>query len=126
MTDYVRAYDNPSNPYHREARMLGDSLRTETIITQRGIEAGVILWKSNGRVVPKDCAALAYSLGLRVNLHACDIAREREDADAISRYLRARANRSPEQIAEERAEARAAFGPGAKVVNVFSGETIRT
>lgn len=126
MTDYVRAYDNPQSPYYTEARKLADDLRLETNLTTRGVEAGVLRWKSNGRVVPKDCAALARSIGIGINIDACNVAREREDADAISRYLHARANRSKDQDTEERAARRAAFGPGHTVVNVFSGEEIVT
>ncbi len=37
-------------------------------------------------------------------------------------YEKAQALRTPEQIAEERMEARAAMGPGIKMVNIFTGE----
>jgi hypothetical protein len=37
-------------------------------------------------------------------------------------YTAARAHRTPEQIAEEAYEMRAAFGPGVKVANVITGE----
>jgi len=41
----------------------------------------------------------------------------------LSAYIKARKNRSAEQRAEEMFEMRAAFGPGERVVNVFTGET---
>jgi hypothetical protein len=50
-------------------------------------------------------------------------AREINDRRNIAAYIEAQANRSEEQIAEERFEARAAFGPGEKIVNIFTGET---
>jgi len=48
---------------------------------------------------------------------------EREETDRfIEEYKKNRANRSAEEIAEERYEMRAAFGPGETVVNVLTGE----
>ena len=44
----------------------------------------------------------------------------------LREYAEAQRNRTPEQIAEERAEARAAHGPGVKLVNVFTGESYIT
>jgi hypothetical protein len=46
--------------------------------------------------------------------------------DIFNRYKQARSNRSPEQIAEERYEMRAAFGKGEEVVNIITGERFRT
>ena len=45
---------------------------------------------------------------------------------AVAQYIEAQKNRTPEQIAEERFEARAAFGPGEKMVNVLTGEIYYT
>jgi hypothetical protein len=44
----------------------------------------------------------------------------------LAEYKQAQLRRTPEQIAEERAEARAAHGPGVKLVNVFTGESYTT
>ena len=44
----------------------------------------------------------------------------------FSDYRAARARRTPEQIAEEAYEMRAAFGPGIEVVNVITGERCPT
>ena len=41
-------------------------------------------------------------------------------------YRQAQATRTPEQIAEERFEARAAMGPGVDMVNMFTGERYTT
>lgn len=44
-------------------------------------------------------------------------------SDCVVRaYTKAQQNRTPEQIAEQRAEARAAFGPGETIMNVITGE----
>jgi len=57
---------------------------------------------------------------------ATNRARDAHDIECIEAYRKARANRTPEQIAEEQFELQAAFGPGAKVVNIFTGETTDT
>ena len=45
------------------------------------------------------------------------------DLDAIAaERIHQRGLRTPEEIAEERAEARAAHGPGVELVNIFTGE----
>jgi len=50
-------------------------------------------------------------------------AREAYEAEVLEAYREARANRTAEQKREEQFELQAAFGPGAKVVNIFTGET---
>jgi hypothetical protein len=44
----------------------------------------------------------------------------------IQEYRLAQANRTPEQIREERMMARGAMGAGVNMVNVFTGETFNT
>ena len=44
----------------------------------------------------------------------------------LAEYRQAQLQRTPEQVAEQRAEARAAHGPGVKLVNVFTGESYTT
>lgn len=56
-------------------------------------------------------------------VRATNTAREYFDAKCINEYVENRAKRTPEQVAEEQFELQAAFGPGAKVVDIFSGET---
>jgi hypothetical protein len=124
MTDYVRAYDNPANVYHREARILADKLRTDTQLTTRGPQTGVLRWKSNGQVIPEDCARLAYAIGISINLDACNRARDADFSSFLARYRSARANRQPS--AEEAYERRAAFGPGATVIDIFTGQEYKT
>ncbi len=46
--------------------------------------------------------------------------------ETIEDYKVARSLRTPEQIAEENFERRAAFGPGVEVVNVLTGERTTT
>ena len=60
------------------------------------------------------------------NVEATNEAREIHTRETIAAYAQAQANRTPEQIAEQRFEARAAFGPGEKVVDVLTGATYTT
>lgn len=59
-------------------------------------------------------------------IEATNAAREIYNSRAIGEYKEAQKNRSAEAIAEERAEALAAFGPGETVVNIFTGESFVT
>jgi hypothetical protein len=49
-------------------------------------------------------------------------AREAHTAWSLNIYRKAQAQRTPEQIAEERFEARAAMGAGVEMVNIITGE----
>lgn len=51
---------------------------------------------------------------------------DRDVRRSIEGYKEARANRTPEERAEEEYEMRAAFGPGEEVVNILTGERTRT
>ena len=116
MTDYVAAYFNPTNVFHKEAVRLGLKVVSPAHVTT---ENGVVRWKSNGAVIPDDCALLAYALGAEINLARHRDARETEQKAAIEAYKKAQAGRG--MTDEEKSEARAAFGGGSKVVNIFTG-----
>lgn len=88
--------------------------------------AGAMRWDSNGAVPPRDIVELAHFMGLLTDeqFHASNEAR---DAD-ITATLTAYAERQKELAArgewpseEMRFEARAAHGPGVKVVDIVSG-----
>ena len=85
---------------------------------------GVCRWKVNGNCVPTDILEFYCEAGVITPevLHDTESAALKDMEAFIEQYKEARANRSPEEIAEERAEMRAAFGPGEWVLNVFTGE----
>jgi hypothetical protein len=95
-------------------------LRTQMVQDDQGIYR----WISNGSVPPSE---IVHSLGLctRDELRHTQ-ARGYDLAAFAVEYRKCQAERTPEQIAEQRAEARAAMGPGVKLVNVISGETYTT
>ena len=54
------------------------------------------------------------------------IARKLYTEKTIAEYTTAQKNRTAEEIAEQRFEARAAMGPGVEMVNIFTGERYTT
>ena len=85
---------------------------------------GVWRWKSNDRV-PFDDMLELNNISPEVRAK-CKAARDADNNVFFEQYRKAQAQRSPEQIAEERAQARAAFGPGHSLVNIISGERYTT
>jgi hypothetical protein len=65
-------------------------------------------------LVSADCVAIT-----------CD-QRDEWTERSLAEYRVAQSQRSPEQIAEERFEALAAYGPGETVVNIITGEQFTT
>ena len=100
---------------------------TATVMQSKGIDT-VCRWDSNGRIPFEDMLNDFRDLGLISQQVVTNslATREIEDRAFLKEYVEAQKNRSPEAIAEERAEARAAHGVGVKLVNVFSGETYTT
>ena len=88
------------------------------------IEDGVLLWNSNDRSPMDDMTTRWVYLGLISEeiFHATEKARDEQNAAFFAEYKQARANRTPEQIAEEQFELRAAFGPGVEIVNAITDE----
>ena len=87
---------------------------------------GVIRWNSNDRVPPTELLELWAYVGIldRYVYYKSIEVQEREQAASIQQYKEARAKQggySQEQLFEMRA----AFGAGATVVNVLTGETIK-
>ena len=89
------------------------------------IQDDVVYWKSNDRSPFEDMLTDFMEAGFisQENVDLTIEAKKAQDKAAIAEYIKAQANRSEEQIAEERAMARAAFGAGEKMVNIFTGET---
>jgi hypothetical protein len=87
---------------------------------------GVPRWKSNGSIPPREFTDAWVDVGLLADRARIEATRDADHARFAAAYRAARAARTPEQIAEERAEARAAMGPGVLMVNVVTGEEYRT
>lgn len=101
----------------REMESLRNALTKETYE-----QNGALYWTTNGAPVPmhtfKDaCAEPPVAQQAAVDENTARVIRE---------YRAACDERTPAQIAEQRASARAAFGPGVELVDVFTGERYRT
>ena len=92
---------------------------------------GAVGWiMSDGEFRPlmSDAVAELHDAGYisSITVEATPIARDRYVQRTLAEYAEAQQNRTPEQIAEQRAEARAAMGPGVEMVNIFTGEKYTT
>jgi hypothetical protein len=94
---------------------------TEHLAKDGEIRDGVLYWKSVNRVTPVDTAENAVELGYPVDMDAHKRAREADIEKSLAAYRKARPRRPS---AEELYEMRAAFGEGATVVNILTGERI--
>lgn len=95
---------------------------------QAYVSEGVVYWKSNDRSPFEDMLTDFMEAGFisQENVDLTVAAKKAQDRAAIAEYIAAQANRTEEQIAEERFEARAAMGEGVKMVNIFTGEEFWT
>lgn len=92
------------------------------------VKDGVVYWKSNDRTPFEDMVtdfAEAGFVGFE-SIELTNKARSEQNKAIIAQYCNAQVNRTQEQIAEERFEARAAMGAGVKMVNIFTGERYTT
>ena len=122
MASYVTALQlaDPSTYRYREAVKELKKMQDRVDYT---ITDGVMRWDSNGNVPPKDYVELAqYFLGDKIDIDKCDMVRDEQQDKAIFEYRVAMASRTPEEIAEQQAEARSAHGPGVELVNILTGE----
>ena len=89
---------------------------------------GWIMGDGEFRPLMSDAVAELHDAGYisSITVEATAIARDRYVQRTLAEYAEAQRNRTPEQIAEQRAEARAAMGPGVEMVNILTGETYTT
>ena len=92
---------------------------------------GAVGWRMKDgefRPLMSDAVAELHDAGYisSITVEATAIARERYVQRTLAEYAEAQRNRTAEEIAEQRAEARAAMGPGVEMVNMFTGETYTT
>lgn len=116
MSNYVKALADPSHPHHREAKRLAEEPYAYTVTD------GVIRWDSNNAVPPQEFLDLFAHVGVEFDMAASQAARDADMDEFLAAYRRN--YRGPSD--EERAEARAAMGEGAEMVNVITGHRWRT
>ena len=90
--------------------------------------AGWLMEDGEFRPLMDDAMAELHDAGL-VSADCVAITRDHRDEyveQSMAEYRLAQANRTAEQIEEERFEARAAHGPGQPIVNIITGERFTT
>lgn len=90
------------------------------------VDGDVLVWTSNGQHPMSDMVAVWLRLGLITERQAEATSTAREAATEVffASYRAAQARRTPAELAEERAEMLAAFGPGETVVDVITGRRV--
>jgi len=98
---------------------------------QKKAESGEILlddnnaayWKSSGNYLPQDSAEILLHTSFKFDYENTLLAAKKQTEGFIEDYKKRMANYKPDE--EELVEMRAAFGEGATVVNVFTGQSIK-
>jgi hypothetical protein len=116
MTDYVGSLQAEGfAPYKRCAQRIVDEAETSCYVVD-----GVLRWNSNNRVPFDDVLAVFLYIGKVFDLKKSRAARTVDTDELIARYREVNANRVMGD--EERFEARAAFGEGAQIVDIITGQ----
>ncbi len=118
MTDYIKAIQDKSGIYHREAKNLVSKFIDDATVTD-----GIVRWNSNDNVPPTDVLNLWQFMGFNFDMDASLVAQKADLQDFLADY---RANQPSTPSAEERFEARAALGAGVEVVNFITGRKFTT
>lgn len=111
----VTEYEGHFGPFFQK-----EAARTAEMFSQAYVQDGVVRWKSNDRVPSDDILELWYHLGKPFKYQKSLTVSKHEQEVALAEYAWRENHR--EKTAEELAEMRVAFGPGATVVNVLTGE----
>lgn len=118
LNSYIRAVNVPRNRIElRDAYRLVGKFAEDATVTD-----GIPRWKSNYAVPPQDILKFWAYMGLPFDLSKAEAAREQEAREVIEQYIARMKGR--QRTPEELFEMRAAFGPGATVVDVITGDKI--
>ena len=100
-----------------------DKWNAGEVKTQEGA-IGWLMQDGEFRPLMSDAVAELKDAGLidTATVTRTAVARELYTKKTLAEYSIAQKNRTAEQIREERAEARAAMGPGVEMVNILTGE----
>ncbi|HHJ3076740.1 TPA: hypothetical protein ACPVZG_000530 [Vibrio parahaemolyticus] len=112
----------PESVQKQICHAVSESNRVEKLISlvedTEVLDSGAIIWKTSKNCVPMDYFRDLNILPPAVQKETISA----QDKAAIQAYIESQSNRTPDQIAEEEASMRAAFGKGTTVVNVLTGK----
>ena len=105
-----------------------DKWNTNQVHTDTDGAVGWLMSDGEFRPLMSDAVAELKDAGLidETTVTRTAVARKLYTERTLAEYAVAQKNRTAEQIREERAEARAAMGPGVEMVNMFTGERYTT
>lgn len=122
MTRFMRELSGSLGCYWKEqAEKELDSVREELNSGRITIDENGVARNCIGRVLMADMLEKVVLVTDKVDPTATSLAREAEVAEKLKNYRANKHSHSPEDLAEMRA----AFGPGATVVDVLTDERIR-
>lgn len=91
--------------------------------TNANIDAdGAVSWKSNGSYIMDDMAEMMEKAGCKFSREATAAARSKQNSAFVAQY---KAQQRSKPSEEELYEMQAAFGKGAKVVDVLTGKSFQ-
>jgi hypothetical protein len=108
-------YELP-HPFKKQSDRLDKEFDTDATVDSDGVAR----WKSNNNVPPNDILEFWKYLNKPFDYEKSNEVRIFESQKFIEEYRNSRANYEPSE--EELFEMRAAFGPGEKVMDIFTGK----
>lgn len=117
MNRYIEGLRYPENhPFRSDAERLLNGFHTDI-----NIKDGIIRWKSNDNIPPKEILEFWKYIGFAFNYNDCITLQERETQAFLNNYSQNRKSQSEGELDEMRA----AFGSGKKIIDVVTGKVIK-
>ena len=104
--------------FHKDAIRVANQFETDAYVIN-----GVVRWKSNNNVPPKEVLELWDYLNKDFSFNASMHAQENDTREFIKQYKKQQRNKTYSE--EELHEMKSAFGEGTTVVDIITGETIK-
>ena len=108
------------NAAREEINKIQDLADTGAILKEKD---GAVKWKSSGNYLPEDCVEKLSYTHFKFSPEATKKKRDAQTERSLKAYRESRKNHS--YSAEELYEMRAAFGSGATIVDVITGQKIK-
>jgi hypothetical protein len=126
MTSYIVEKWNKGEVYYQ--MIFGTCVAKDRCVNAEDYEPVGFDLKSEFRPLNKENVKELFEAGLitEVTVEATNKAYKEYLADFFADYTKNQANRTQEEINEQRSEARAAMGSGVKMMNIITGETYTT
>ena len=115
MTDYVSDLTSTVHFRREDAERMRSKVETDAVYCD-----GIMRWKSNDRIPPIKCVAMAAHIGMPVDVVKCTAFRDSETSAFLQLYRKNQIERSPAQKAQDASMAVRELGSDA--MNIITGE----